>query len=179
MTVPPALVGAWRRSGLLLDGVRQLEHCDVLWLQAPEWFTDVRLRLDPTVAAPAAGAAAVFATEWAFAGTASYTPPVLTWTHLLDSRPEPGQDASPVGWEGGVLVERGTVRVDGREVAFVEEWLRLSDEEPTVETSDRQVRLSVGRWAVDVRDGRPAGVFLATRLELRDGDWTEVGTVRG
>ncbi|MDT5315369.1 MAG: hypothetical protein QOE74_4389, partial [Mycobacterium sp.] len=49
MTLPVELVGAWRRVGLLIDGVRRVDYCDVLWLQSADWFADIRTLIQPGV----------------------------------------------------------------------------------------------------------------------------------
>jgi hypothetical protein len=179
MSVPPGLVGAWRRSGLLVDGVRQVDYCDVIWLQTPEWYADIRLRIDPAATPPTEGVAAMFAAEIAFAGTGNWSQPIMTWNHALDSSLEPAVDANPITWEDGVAVERGRVRFEGRDVPFVEEWLRTTGDDVTWSAThaDRRVRVEVGRWAIEITDDRPGGRFVATRSE-RDGDgWIEHGSV--
>ncbi|MHB8691229.1 MAG: hypothetical protein ACYDHH_08280 [Solirubrobacteraceae bacterium] len=180
MGVPSELVGAWRRSGLILDGVRQVDHCDVIWLQTPEWFADIRLRIDPTTEVPANGVPAWFHAEFAFAGVATFEPPVQTWTHLIDSNLEPSTDANPLSWEDGVVFETGKTELDGQEVQFIEEWLRMTGDDVawSADTGDRHARIEVGRFAVELSDERPAGAFVATRYERGGTGWTEVGSVR-
>src|ERR1700694_5523811 len=78
MTVPPMLVGAWRRSGLIIDGKRAVDHCDVIFLHTPECFIDIRLRLDPTSTPPPDGLGAKFATEVAFAGIGIWDGSLMT-----------------------------------------------------------------------------------------------------
>jgi hypothetical protein len=38
MALPVEVLGAWRRVGLVIDGVRRVDYCDVLWLQSADWF---------------------------------------------------------------------------------------------------------------------------------------------
>jgi hypothetical protein len=180
MTVPAELVGAWRRSGLLIDGRRHVDHCDVLWVQTPELFADIRLVIDPAAPRPTAGIPGRFASELAFAGTGSWAAPVMTWQHDLDSGLEPVVDANPLSPEDGVVVERGHVRDGGREVPFIEEWLRLTGDEPSWEAiaEPGRIRVQVGRWAIEVVDRRPDGLFTATRYEEIDSTWVEVGSLK-
>src|SRR5262249_42042417 len=37
------LVGAWTRSRLVVDGSRCVDQCQVLWLQTPSWYADIRV----------------------------------------------------------------------------------------------------------------------------------------
>jgi hypothetical protein len=180
MAVPLQLVGAWRRSGLLLDGVRQVDYCDVIWLQTPEWFADIRLLIDPSVRVPTDGVPDFFFHQLAFAGVTGWDPPVVTWSHRLDSRPESAGDASPVTWEDGVMIERGRVPVGGgRHAVFAEEWLRMTDDDVVwwCGHGDTEARVEVGHFAVEIKDSRPHGGFLATRYSKIGSEWVEVGRV--
>jgi hypothetical protein len=178
MAVPIQLVGAWRRSGLLLDGVRQIDYCDVIWLQTPDWFVDIRLRIDRTVSVPD-GIPEFFYREFAFAGVTTWAPPIITWDHLIDSSLEPDVDANPITWEDGVVIERGKVRLGGREIPYTEEWLRMTDDDVmwSAEAGDKQARIEVGRFAVAISDSRPDGGFVATRYEKQGSDWIKFGEV--
>jgi hypothetical protein len=180
MTLPIELVGAWRRSGLFLDGVRKVDYCDVIWLQTPEWYADIRLLIDPTATPPVDGVPAFFYREFSFAGPASWSDPIITWDHRVDSNLEPSVDANPVVWVDGVAAERGTATVDGRPAPFVEEWLRMTDNgvEWSADHGPGWARIEVGRWAVELRDERPEGKFVATRYERDGHGWSAVGAVR-
>src|ERR1700737_130259 len=68
MAVPIELVGAWRRSGLLLDGGRKVDYDERVWLQTPECFVDIRLLIDPKADIPTEGVPDFFYSEFAFAG---------------------------------------------------------------------------------------------------------------
>jgi hypothetical protein len=180
MAVPDMIVGAWRRSGLILNGVRHVDHADVIWLQTPEWFADIRLRIDAAAEVPTQGVPSWFYAEFSFAGIATWDAPVITWDHLIDSSLEPAVDANPLTWEDGVTFETGKTEVDGVETVFIEEWLRMTDDDVkwSVETEDRAARIEVGRFAVEIKDERPTGAFTATRYQ-RDGlDWVEFGSVK-
>jgi hypothetical protein len=179
MAVPAEIVGAWRRSGLLLDGVRQVDHCDVIWLQTPDWYVDIRLRIDPTSVVPTEGVPAWFSQEFSFAGIATWDAPVITWDHLIDSSLEPAVDANPLTWEDGVAFETGKTEVNGVVVPFIEEWLRMTDDDVkySVQLEDRAARIEVGRFAVEIRDERPSGPFLSTRYHRSGPDWVKFGSV--
>jgi hypothetical protein len=181
MTVPADLVGAWRRSGLLLNGTRVVDYCDVIWLQTPEWFVDIRLLIDPGVVVPGGGVPDFFYAEFAFAGVASFDPPILTWDHRIDSSLEPAVDANPISWEDGVVFERGNATIGDTPCTYLEEWLKMTDDGVTwaADVDGSHARIEVGRFAVDIADGRASGgAFSATRYEQPGDGWTAVGSVR-
>lgn len=177
MTVPSSLVGAWRRVGLLVDGVRRVDWCDVLWLQTPDWFADIRLRIDPTLGQPARPAG--FARETAFAGTTGWEAPRITWDHVFDANPKPGPDSSALTWGEGIVSEHLTVTAEDKKVSVVEEWLRMADDTTPsrVAVGDHDVRVELGRWAIQLRDERPGGPFVATRYHADTGRWQAVGSI--
>lgn len=181
MSVAAALVGAWKRSGLLVDGLRVPDPCDVLWLQSAETYADIRLPLDPgaTPETPG-GPAGLFARASAFAGAAHWEPPSMVWEHALDAHPRGGTDQGTLDLSrDGWAYEDGTVTWEGRPVPFREEWERISTPaDPVhVEATAGRISVTVGRWRIDVGDGRPAGEFRAERFERRGATWELVGTV--
>ena len=175
------LVGAWRRSGLLFDDTRAVDHCDVIWLQTPEWFVDIRLRMDPKSEPPGQGLGARFAQEVAFAGIGVWEAPLMTWRHRFDTRPELPADANPLTAVDGVMAERGTIADGGRDVVFVEEWLRMTGDDVPWSVSDipNGVKVGVGRWAVEIAEISPGGPSRATRYDRTAGEWRAVGSVGG
>jgi hypothetical protein len=181
MTVPRKLVGAWRRAGVLIDGTRVVEEFDRLWLQTPEAFADIRLRIDPSRGPCEEGLPVFLSQEGAAAGVASWSEPVITWDkQVAVVASAPGSDARPLTWADGVVCESGTTLIRGTERDFVEEWLRMTDDDVTwsADVTDRAMRVEVGRWAIEVRDDRPNGPFTATRFERVDGEWRPVGSYR-
>jgi hypothetical protein len=177
--VPRELVGAWRRSGLIIDGSRQVDYCDVLWLQSADWYADIRLALPVPGPVPTDGVPGHFAKERAFAGITTWTPPVITWEHVFDVRENPPLDSKALRWHHGVVVERGTQLWNGRDVPWEEEWLRMSDDdvEPVVTLDDRCVHIAVGDWVIETKDERPKKPFRCTRYDRIHSGWREVGTV--
>jgi hypothetical protein len=179
--LPVELVGVWRRDGLVVEGVRQAEACDVLWIQsAAGWCADIRLRR-LGVQPPTQGPAKHFARLTAFAGRASWRAPELTWTPVLALTPPAGPDIGRMEWAADLLVEHGTALVNGVPVAFHEEWARVADaQDAAVSVSGEAIRLAAGGSAVSVTDRRPFGSFRATRESLVDGEWRVDGLlVRG
>jgi hypothetical protein len=179
MSVPAELTGAWQRAGLIVDGVRCVDACDVIWLQSPDWYADIRLpRPDREVSST--GPAAAFAAAWAFGGTADWDPPVMTWHHSFDSRAGVTPDANPLVWEEGLLVERGTFQWAGQGLRFEEEWRRLSPAGAgtTADIGEERIVVRVDRWRITIDDRRPDHPFTAVRQEERDGRWLTIGFVQ-
>jgi len=181
VSVPPEFVGAWRRVGLTLDGTRLVDYCDVLWLQTPTWFADMRLRLVRDDAVPADGVPDWFYARAAFAGISRWSPPRMTWEHALDFDHSVPPGSNLLRFADGVMVEEGLTPVGGQQTAFTEEWLRLTTDDVScsVTAGDGHARIGIGRWAIELRDERPGGAFSATRFELIDGGWTPTGHLPG
>jgi hypothetical protein len=179
-SIPDKLIGAWRRVGLIIDGKRRVDYCDVLWLQAEEWFADIRVRLNAQDPEPKDAVSLAFAKEGSFAGTASWSAPTMTWKHLLDIRENPPIDASPVKWQNGGIIEGGTMLVDGRNVPWSEEWVRLTGEKdkPIAQIEPKHVYIEIGNYAIEVKDSRPDGDFEAIRSECIDAKWVKLGAVQ-
>lgn len=177
MSVPPQFVGAWRRVGLTLDRARLVDYCDVLWLQTPTWFADVRLRLVPDQAVPADGVPDWFYPAAAFAGISHWSPPRMTWEHALDFDRSVPAGSNVLRAGDGVVVEEGLTSVGGQQTPFSEEWLRLTDDDvsASVTAADGHARIEIGRWAIELRDERPVGRFTATRFEAHDRGWAPTG----
>jgi hypothetical protein len=157
-----------------------VDYADVIWLQTPEWFVDMRLLIDRNSPPMAADVPAWFYQEKAFAGIATWDAPKITWQHLIDSHRRTTPDSNPLTWEDGVVIERGLTALHGKELPFAEEWLRMTKEdvECSVEHSEQHARIEVGRFKVDIADHRAAGgKFTATRFEKRDSEWIEIGSV--
>ena len=172
-------MGAWRRSGLIIDGSRQIDQCDVLWLQSADWYVDIRLPTSPSEPSLRGDVAIHFARTRAFAGIASWLDPVLTWEHLIDVDEHPRPDSNRLEWTKDGVLERGVHRSQGRDVPWVEEWRRIDDAEPVVSVSAdrRRVTMRGGDRAVDICDDRPTGRFVAVRQDLVDGCWRQIGEI--
>ena len=178
--MPPELVGAWRRTGLIIGGLRQIDFCDVLWIQGEAWFADLRLRIGDLGPDEDDPIASHYGRPRAFAGRSRWLDPILQWDHEIDIDLTPGPDANRISWERGGIVERGTRQRAGLDVPWAEEWIRVSTPgAPVIAVSDGSKRLSltVESWAVEVADERPAGPFRAVRRDLIDSAWRVVGEV--
>lgn len=183
MSVPPELVGAWRRAALMVEGERQPDPCQVMWLQTPSWYADIRLPL-PGGARSQPGAVALppmLSEPWSFGGVADWADPVMTWGHHFDLREEKGLDSNRLELLGDLLVEQGTTTdSEGRPVRFSERWERVSPSEVLAQFSLQECSLQVrvGAWAIYLEDRRPEGAFLATLSERRGRSWRTVGVLR-
>jgi hypothetical protein len=175
VALPVELVGAWRRVGLVIDGARRVDYCDVLWLQSADWFADIRTRIQPGVGPSADDPHAPFATEFSFAGTTEFTDPMLHWIHTLDSRGEAAPDENPVAWQDELLVESGSFEWQGRLVPFVEEWGHLGSDGVCGVGRDGYVRVEAAGFAIEV--GTAAGGFRAVKYREQTGSWIEAGRV--
>ncbi len=188
--VPERFVGVWRRVSIALDGGPAHEPEDVVWLQAPSSFADLRVpRVD--------GASPVEA----FAGTTHWDGSALRWDHELDWHGAfAGTDHGLIDWDGEVMVERGTMvdpAGDGASppVAYVERWQREPSPGPVVALDGRTsgrvaLHVRIGAWALTLartpsrfavrldRPGMPALEVGDAGLEVPDlghpaWTWTE------
>jgi hypothetical protein len=168
--------GAWRRVGLIIDGVRRVDYSDVLWLQSPDWFADIRTDIQPGVGPAADDPHTAFASELSFAGKTEFIDGQLRWVHDLDSRGDDAPpDQSPVSWQDKLLIETGSFDWDGREVPFVEEWGYLGGDGLTGVGREGYVRIEAAGFAIEV--SAAAGKFSAVKYQGTDGDWAEIGRV--
>lgn len=162
---------------MVFDGEAR-DGADVLWLQAGEWYADLRIPV-------ADGGGAVEA----FAGPATWLDPVLCWAHELDWLGTFPQDVghleriAAVGTAPAGLIERGSTDVDGRAVDYVEEWACISPPDPLflvagrVDDGDgeRACLVQVGHHAIVMVDARGVGGGFGVRREERvAGVWTVV-----
>jgi hypothetical protein len=186
--VPGHLVGAWRRVGLEVDGVEVDETLDVLWLQGPEWYADIRLPLADADHGPGIGTgvgssgvpapgSAPLSAPMAFAGPAAWSDPMMGWMHTFDSAGRPtGVDAGQLSFDDDVLIETGQWSEGDRVVTYVERWARIDDTAATVEHRTAGITVSAGLRRIVIDDHRPDGTFTSIRLSGDgDGGWTEMG----
>lgn len=178
--IPQEFVGAWRRVGLVIDEVRRVDYCDVLWLQSADWFADIRTLIEPGVTVAADHVQHPFAQELSFAGTTEFNDPKLHWIHLLDSLGEAPPDENPVAWQDKLLVERGSFEWQGRQVPFVEEWGFLGRAGVTgsgtgAAGAEREVRVEAAGFAIEARQSSSG--FSAVKYVRSTGDWVASGKV--
>jgi hypothetical protein len=178
VTIDSSLVGAWTRDRLVVDGVRCIDRCRVLWLQTADYYADIRLP-GPIQTICDGGPEIVFARPAAFAGTASWDRPIMTWHHQLDSWHDEISESSPLHFEGDLLVESGQLRWAGLRIPFREEWRRISSrqDETAAAVDVTRIEITVGRWRIEIEDDRPTGAFRASRHDFAEGSWRLAGTI--
>ena len=178
MTIDDFLVGAWTRSRLVVDGAQCADRCLGLWLQTADWYADVRMPRDlrPPIDR---GPEAIWTRPRAFAGTATWEPPVMAWRHQLDYLGERIADSIALDRKGDLLIEAGSLGWAGLAIPFREEWSRISqpDDETCAEVSARRIQITIGAWRILISDDRPEGTFRASMFTLTDGTWRTSGTL--
>lgn len=108
--VPEWATGAWRRT-LFESPEREDRSTDVLYLQTPVLFADIRIPVEP--GRPKEG----------FAGHASVTGQICRWNRPIDVTPKPGGaiDIGVMYRNGARLLECGVER------NYLEEWKLVGD----------------------------------------------------
>jgi hypothetical protein len=146
--------GMWRRSLIIhADGARDSTTL-VRWLQAKSLFADLRqsVELPDFLQLRCLNDLSLedctqLAAQQGFAGRFGFDGDCFEWQRLIDFQPHsPNADAGRLWWEEDVLIEAG------RDVAYVEHWMR----DPTVVTRPlaalllRDVESGVAALAVQV-----------------------------
>jgi hypothetical protein len=109
LAVPSWAVGAWRRELLEWDDGEDRET-EVLWLQSPILFADIRNPSDPSKKAEG------------FAGHLSVTGQTCRWNRPIDVKPKGGDgDVGVVSTRRARMIEIGVHR------NYLEEWQRIDD----------------------------------------------------
>jgi hypothetical protein len=101
----------------------------------------------------------------------------MTWYHLLDYLGDPITDSIPLGHQGDLLIEAGSLRWAGLAIPFREEWRRISrpHDEISAEISARRIQITIGAWRILMIDDRSVGPFRASVLTLADRAWRSSG----
>ncbi len=145
--VPGALVGAWRRESIAIQGMDPFEDSCVIWLQSPSRYADVRVPLPGTDAQPES-----------FGGRQEWREPRLTFHHELDYTGRFPQDSGILSRDGDILIEDGSVDLDGKTTTYRERWVPQTPVHAAylaVEARDENDRLQ----AIAVRVGEHAAVI--------------------
>ena len=111
MTLPERFVGAWERTGVVVDGAPVPDAGRVVWVEAGTAYVDVR--------GPGA-----FASDTTFAGVTTWDEPHLTWAHTIDAELDGGVDVGLISYDGEDMIEEGEYE-DGRVIRYAERWTRL------------------------------------------------------
>jgi hypothetical protein len=158
VTVPPEFVGAWERADLHVEGGVVTDAGCAVWVEAGTAFVDVR--------GPGG-----FASDTCFAGTTSWSPPYLTWTHAIDrAAGDDHVDRGRITFDRGDLIEEGDA-IAGCALRYRERWRRLGGAVApvVVQTADNAIAVRVGDHAAAVYDGRTTDGSFAARYWRHDG----------
>ena len=130
--------GLWKRRSIQL-GSAPYEDAIVFWLQAEQYFADIRIPLNQPSSPQQSlcdwdGAELLRFSEFqAFAGTINATESWICWNRTIDFRPDPHRvDQGNVHFEGNNLIEVG--EFDGGRQKYLEVWVPQS-----MDGSDRLV----------------------------------------
>lgn len=158
MTLPPEFVGAWQRDDLHVDGRAVTDAGRAVWVEAGTAFVDVR-------------GSGGFASDTCFAGTTSWSPPYLTWTHKIDrAASDHHDDRGRITFDGDDLIEEGDA-IAGYALRYRERWRRLGGPVAplVVQTADNAMAVRVGDHAAAVFDGRAIDGSFGARYWRHDG----------
>ena len=111
--VPRWVQGAWRREGSARGQASLVERCDVLWLQTPTYFADLRVPNQPVE-----DVLDELDEAQAFSGVGVFRSHVFTWIHDIDTRrrPDDRPDVATLEADSTLLFERGE--------GYLERWRR-------------------------------------------------------
>ena len=118
------LAGLWHREYLSIPGKSPDDTTRVAWLQAGEFFCDLRQPADTTsfgnvqcLRELSGDQARALARQEGFAGTLTIDRDVAEWHRQIDYQPATGiRDRARVAWDGAALLEFGS------EVEYTERW---------------------------------------------------------
>ena len=117
--LPPELVGVWQRESLQINGEAPFEDSRVIWLQTPSRYADIRVGQPTGNAMPNAAA-----------GSLQWQAPALTFHHSIHFGDRPLDDTGRMSWDGGTLIEEGTVEFNGANIDFRERWISRAGPDP-------------------------------------------------
>lgn len=171
--------GVWRRASLQLGQDPPTEMAYVYWVQAGEFYADLRIpyhftprRLDKLMMDSSLDYFQPLCQFQAFAGRLEYRDNHLQWHHELDFSLSPQLvDHGSVTWDGLDLIESGEWILNHNAIPYQERWIRESDSDTwmtlQLDTEDnltRGERYSVqGLWII-------VGSCFLRLIDFRDPD---------
>lgn len=146
--VPERFVGVWLRGSISINGGPAGEHEDVVWLQTPSTFADLRVPHRPD-GSPVE----------AFSGTTHWNGTSLHWDHELDWHGAfADTDEGHITWDGDEMLERGSMTVRDAvgyrsTVTYEERWTKARSDGPVValdgvSTGAIALHVRIGPWAL-------------------------------
>ena len=157
---PGWLRGAWRRRLLRTSDGLEDRTTDVLWMQTPRLFADIRVPADrPNLigrrgvqdCAPPELVAA--ARTRGFAGWATFDGDICRWFRPIDFQPPTGQEDA-----GRLVLSQGSLWEHGLQGEYSEEYFR---------ETDGAVRLEAWGLTPDAADPRPGILLIVDNLVVR------------
>jgi hypothetical protein len=157
VNLPDSFLGAWERTGVLVDGEPVAEPGRVVWVEAGRAYVDIR-------------GPGLFASDTTFAGVTRWLEPHLMWTHTIDAGDDAGADVGHISYDGDDLLEAGEY-TDGRVISYVERWSPLpASSGPILAAMTRGgIAVRAGDHASVVVDRRPSDGGIAARYDRWEG----------
>jgi len=127
-------IGLWKRESIQLADAAPKENETVFWLQAEQYFADIRIPFDQPRLPPdmslfdlAAAELPEFANFNAFAGTIDATESWIRWNRTIDFKPNPSRiDQGSVHFEDRNLIEIGEFEFENKVQQYREIWVPQS-----------------------------------------------------
>lgn len=167
---PGEFTGIWHRESLTIEQGDPFEDSDAYWLQAGDYFADMRWSLDETRTDTSS--------ESAFAGRTSWSPPKMRFVHVIDFTKQFLEDEGRLMMVDGKLWEHGQVNIEGKTIHFKEVWvpLHINNQNTVVATvvdtpGEIGYFIRVGEFAIGMNESK--GVFSAAcwRQLTATGEW--------
>lgn len=165
------LTGVWQRDSLTIENGKPFEDSNVYWLQAGDYFADMRWPLDQ--------AKRTESLQSAFAGRTHWSQPKIRFTHHIDLTKQHLEDEGDLMMVDEKLVERGQVTTKGKTIGYKEIWSPLHTTDQSQQTNvavvdtDSEVGyfIQVGDFAIGMNDTQ--GIFSAAclRRSTPQGKW--------
>jgi hypothetical protein len=156
-------VGVWQRQSIAVAGGEPFEDSHVFWLQAGDYFADIRWPISDESGVPVS----------AFAGKVQWNAPRMRFVHEVDLTKEFTEDVGTLTLTDGRLSEKGKVTVDGKDIHFEEVWTRLL--QPKQADCQVAARIHLQESGYIVRVGNFAIALQETDSRFTGACWSGVG----
>jgi len=159
------LIGVWIRKGIAIAGNSPSEDSHVVYFQAPTRYGDIRVATNGE------------RTD-SFAGTFDWQPPGLTFHHELELNSEEGADVGRLeNISSDLMIEFGSVEVDGKTIHYQENWQRQTKRNPRCRVTEQRASNRLSAIAIEIDDHllciedrrSEGGVYSASYVQIVDG----------
>ncbi len=134
------LVGVWIRKGIAIGDNAPLEDSQVVYFQAPTRYGDIRVATHGE-------------RSDSFAGTFDWKPPGLTFHHELELNGEEGVDFGRLeNISSDLMVEFGSVEIDGETIHYQENWQRQTRLHPQCRVLEQRVSGRLTAIVIEIED---------------------------